>query len=99
MSHSTNKNVPSLKTIKTETRDKAKTENKAETESSDETVERVCDSDQDEYFLVPKSKTKPKAQIQLQTQTKTETRSKDVLPYWFCGETFKNDTALKTLDE
>ena len=38
MSHSTNKNVPSLKTIKTETRDKAKTENKAETESSDETM-------------------------------------------------------------
>ena len=56
--YSTNNNVPSERSIKTENLDKAKTENKAELNpSSDETMERVYDSDHDQYLFVPKTKT------------------------------------------
>ena len=50
----------------------------------DENMERVYDPDEDDYFLKQKD------------NTETETRPETVLPCWTCGETFENDTDLKT---
>ena len=70
-----------------------------EDEVDDETMERVYDSDQDEYFLAPKTKTKTKTESSYKTMKRvydqSETKPKAVVPRWAYGKTFKNDTALE----
>ena len=77
-------------------------------EVEEETMERVYDSDQDEYFLTPKTKTKTESSDKTMKvvydpdkddhilNTKDNNGPKAVVPCWACGKTFKNDRALKT---
>ena len=60
-------------------------------------MERVYDSDHDEYFLAHETKAKTKPKTQTQIKIETETKPKNVVPCWVCCENFyANFYALQT---